>query len=200
VLGEEAVMAGDRVHDRHALVARDEIGELVLEPEGVEAVARDAGDRDFGSDTGKRFGNAAPAPPDVVVVHRLRKHDVRVGVEPPGELVAVILEVRLDRVVPAFERMLVVLVAAVKPLLKLELRAVTHLPDATRDRHAPPRPFEKVVVVAAAKMRIGFDRADLQRAQRDLFGGRRRAARDHNCARHPIRVLDRPFQDALTAG
>ena len=36
VLGEEAVVPADRVHDLDALVAGDEIGELVLQPQRVE--------------------------------------------------------------------------------------------------------------------------------------------------------------------
>ena len=80
--------------------------------------------------------DAAAAAADVVVVHRARQHDVGVGVEAARELLAVVLEVRLDRVLPALERMLVVLVAAVEPLRELELGAVADLPDPARQRRA----------------------------------------------------------------
>ena len=66
--------------------------------------------------------DAAAAAADVVVVHHARQHDVGVRVEAAGQLLAVVLEVRLDRVLPARERVLVVLVAAVEPLRRARAR------------------------------------------------------------------------------
>ena len=57
------------------------------------------------------------------------------------ELVAVVLEVRLDRVLPAFERMLVVLVTAIEALIELELGAVAHLPDTPSQLESTRRPL-----------------------------------------------------------
>ena len=48
----------DRVDHFHALVARDEIGELVLEPQRIEAVAGDARDRHLGRHARERVGHS----------------------------------------------------------------------------------------------------------------------------------------------
>ena len=62
----------DRVHDLDALVARDEVGELVLEPQRIETIGRDTRDRHLGRHArrarrphrrgrGRRRGGSSPA-------------------------------------------------------------------------------------------------------------------------------------------
>ena len=179
----------------------DELGELLLEPQRVEPVRRDAGERHRAGDAGERGADTAAPATDVVVVHRLRQRDVGVGVEARRQLLAVVLEVRLDRVAAAVERLLVALAAAPEALGELELGPVRDLADAAGERHAAPRSVagRGVVVVAAAEARVGADRADLQRAQRDLLGGRLRAARDDDRGGHAVGERDRPFERALAA-
>ena len=70
---------------------------------------------DVGGDGRQRGGDAAAVAADVVVVHRLRQHEVGVGVEAPHQLVAVVVEVGLDRVATAGERFLALLVVAPEP-------------------------------------------------------------------------------------
>ena len=110
-----------------------------------------------------------------------------------------VLEVRLDRVLPARERMLVVLMAAVETLRELELGAVADLTDAASQREAAPRSDLGVVVVAAVEVRVVLDGADLERAEPDLLGGRGRAARDDHRVRNPFGIRHRPFERALPA-
>ena len=84
---------------------RDQLGELVLEPQRVEAVRRDAGDA---SPAPVMRASAAAMPPRPRPTSwwfiASRQHDVGVRVEARGELLAVVLEVRLDRVAAAVER------------------------------------------------------------------------------------------------
>ena len=84
-------------------VAGDQCGQFVLQFEGVEAVRGMPATVTSARHPGQRRGDPAPAAADVVVVHRLAQHDVGVGVEALGELVAVVLEVGLDGVPPALE-------------------------------------------------------------------------------------------------
>ena len=77
--------------------------------------------------------------PDVVVVHRLRQRDVGVRVEAGRELLAVVLEVRLDRVATTVERLLVALAAATEAFVELELGPVRDLADPACERHPAPR-------------------------------------------------------------
>ena len=115
--------------------------------------------------------DAAASAADVVVVHRVAEHDVAVGVEAPGELRALVLEVALDRVPPARERVLVALAAAAEALLELELGAVAHRADPARDRHARgavPRPAAR----RSSRRRGSSDRLRIARTcsehERDL--------------------------------
>ena len=82
---------------------------------------------------------------------------------------------------------------------ELELGAVADLADPARQREPAPRAVLRVVVVAAAEVRVVLDRADLQRAQPDLLGGRGRAARDDHRVRDPLGIGHRPLERALTA-
>ena len=104
--------------------------------------------------------DAAAVAADVVVVHRLGQHEVGVGVEAADELVAVVVDVRLDRVAAADEGLLALLVVASEARRQLELGAVADVADAARDRQALVRPVAGlgVVVVAAAPLRVGADR------------------------------------------
>src|SRR3954470_5784066 len=110
VLGQEPVVARDRLDHLDPGVPGDPGCELVLQPQGVEPVGRDPADRDLAGDARQRGGDAAAPASDVVMVHRPRQGDVRVRVEAPRELLAVVLEVRLDRVAAAVEGLLVPLV------------------------------------------------------------------------------------------
>ena len=74
----------------------------------------------------ERGHEAAAAAADVVVVHRVAEHDVAVRVEALGELLALVVEVALDRVPPARERVFVALVTPAEALLELELGPVAH--------------------------------------------------------------------------
>ena len=71
----------------------------------------------------ERRGHAAPAPAHVVVVHGLAQDDVGVRVEAPGQLVAVVLQVGLDGVAPALERVLRALGAAAEPAARTRPRS-----------------------------------------------------------------------------
>ena len=114
----------------------------------------------------ERRGDAAAAAADVVVVHRLDEHDVGVRVEAARELVAVVLEVRLDRVAAAARAGPRRPEAAAEPVVELELGAVADLADAAGDRTCPRRgPSARRRSSRRREVRVGPDRADLQRAQ-----------------------------------
>ena len=71
----------------------DDLARLVRR---VEDVAVDPDRQDGRPHPGERRLGPAPAPAEVVQVHRLGQQQVAVGVEPPHELVALVLEVALD--------------------------------------------------------------------------------------------------------
>src|SRR5690349_21909441 len=177
-LDEEPVVARDRLDHLDGARAGDELDQLVLEPQRIETIRGDPGDGDLRADARERGGDTTASAADVVVVHRLAQHDVGVGVEAARELPTVVLEVRLDRVPTAGERVLVPLVTTPEPQIELGLRAVADLSDAARDRQPDVRTVadRRVVVVALAELRVGADGAYLQRAQRDLLGARGRTA------------------------
>ena len=110
-------MAVDRLDDVDAGGGGYEVGELVLEAQRVEAVRRDAGDRRPARSTRASAAATPPRPrPTSWWFIASRQHDVGVRVEAPRQLLAVVLEVRLDRVATALERVLVALVAAAEAL------------------------------------------------------------------------------------
>ena len=179
-------MARDRLHHVDGRRRRDELGQLLLQAQRVQPVGRDPGDRHLGGDARQRGRDAAAPAADVVVVHRLATARCRCW-RRSGATSFSPWYSRYDSTVyrppsngcssPWWPRP--------NRCVELELGAVADLPDAAGDRRARARAVAGlgVVVVAAAEVRVGSDRADLQRAQRDLLGGRRRAARDDHRAR-----------------
>ncbi len=192
---------------RHLRPARKQLGHLPLEAQRVEPVAVDPGHRHPAAHPSEGGGQAAPAPADVVVVHRLREDDVAAGVEPPGQLVGVVIEVRLHGI-PATaagrrlwclgnrERVLSRLRRPAEPRRQFRFAPVAQVADPPGDAHPPVRPFAGagVVVVAAPEGRIGPDRLVLHGAQGDLLGAGRRPAGHHHRPLEPIGVSHRPFQ------
>src|SRR5690606_21655771 len=80
---------------------RDVLGDPTLVVDRVQPVAVDSENERASGDPRERRGHATAAPPHVVRNHRLGQGDVAVGVEASRELVAVKVEVTLDRVAAA---------------------------------------------------------------------------------------------------
>ena len=99
-------MTGLRLDDAQGRAPGKVPDELLLLGERVEAVRRDARHDGLRPHPPQRLGDAAPAPADVVMVHRLAERDVGVRVEALRQLLPLVLQVRLDGVAPALERLL----------------------------------------------------------------------------------------------
>ena len=93
-------MADVRVDDLDT-VNSEQLRQLPLEPERIEAVRGDPGDAHLSLDPGGRRLGSAVAAAKVEMVHRLAEHQVTVGVETADHLVPVVLEIGLDRIAPA---------------------------------------------------------------------------------------------------
>ena len=120
----------------HGAVTRQQSSDLLLLVERVEPVARDARDRDARANGAECRGDATAGATDVVVVHRLTQHDVRVRVESSVQLLALVLQVGLHGVATAVQRCRVVLVFARESDVELVLGAVAHLSESSRDGQA----------------------------------------------------------------
>ena len=109
------------------------------------------------------------------------------------------LEVALHRIAAAGERILLALWGVGEPLVELDFAAIGQMRDAAGDSHAGQRDSAGAVIVAATPVGVGLDGRDLGCLGADLIGGGPRSDGQHECAAHPIRVLDRPLQCACTA-
>ena len=87
----------------------------------------------------QRRGHPAAAAADVVGVHRLGQHQVGVRVEPPAELAAVVVEVRLHRVPAAAQRSSPSWGARPNRVFSSCARAVGGVRDLPGDRHPGER-------------------------------------------------------------
>ena len=115
-----------------------------------------------------------------MVIHRFAQHDVGVRVEPVGEFAAVVLEVGLDRVATAQQRLLAVLIATAEPGVEFFAGSVTHLADRPSDGETARGALAEFVVVALGEAGVAADRAGLYRTQGDLVGrGLRTDSDDH---------------------
>ena len=108
-----------------------------------QPIGIDDGHGQFGRDPLQRSLDTAAAAADVVRVHRLGEHQVGVRVEPPAQLVAVVLQVGLHRVPAAAQRILVALAGPAEPGVQFERRPVGGVRDLSGHRHpgqaaAPP--------------------------------------------------------------
>jgi hypothetical protein len=164
----------------------------------IERVGVD-GDREHGRvDAGQGPLHAAAAPTEVVEVHRPVDHQVGVGVEPAGELGAVVVEVALDvEALPHREAVVqgVELLAA-EPLVEHPLGAVADLGRLPGDgeAHVGTVAGRGVVVVAAAPPGVEDDRAALHARERDLLGAGRRGGGDGRHATDPPGVHHAPLE------
>src|SRR6185312_10578736 len=101
------------------------------------------------------------------------QHQVGVGVEPPGQLVLVVVQVALDGVATAATQgLLVTLWFPPEPLRQLELAAVRYMRDAAGDAQAHYGSGLLVVVVPPAEQGVGPDRRQLGGTPGDLLGRR----------------------------
>ena len=143
----------------------------------------------------------APAPAgDVVEVHRLGDREVAVGVEPPGQLRAVVLEVPLDlEALPHVERVADlggVGELTAEPVGEHVVAAERHLRDHPRHLESLVRALarRRVVVVAATPCRIETNRPPTDRAPRDLLRRGLHAGGDRHERAHPTGIHDRPLE------
>jgi hypothetical protein len=138
----------------------------------------------------------AAAATDVVAVHRLGQDHVGVRVEPPDELVAVVVEVRPDR--PATvtaERVLTLLRRPAEPGLELLAAPVGPVGEPSGRGETGGRRRPTVGQVGTAPVRgIVPDRLELQALQGELVGADGRADGQRRDAPHAVRVRDGPLQ------
>ena len=173
--------------------------ELLLLPERVQAIRCDARHAGLRLHSLQGAGDAAPASADVVMVHRLAERHVGVRVEALRELLPLVLQVRLDGVAPALERLLLALGLPTEAPPEFVTRPVAELPEPRCDGQPVDGASRRAVVVAALERRVGADGPDLQRAQGDLIGRRRRPHGEDDGTRHPLGLADAPFEDAHAA-
>ena len=110
----------------------------------------------------ERSVDAAAAAADVVRVHRLGEHHVGVRVEPPAQLVAVVVQVGLHRVPAAAQRVLVALAGSRPNRCPVRARDGRSVCAICRATAIPASGGARVVVVAAAEVRVGPDRRELR--------------------------------------
>ena len=103
--------------------------ELLLLPEGVQAIRCDARHDGLRLHSLQGPGDSATASADVVMVHRLAERHVGVRVETLRELLPLVLQVRLDGVAPAFERLLLALGLPIEAPPEFVARPVAELPE-----------------------------------------------------------------------
>ena len=186
-----------RDHDRRIAVdaAGQVRGDRPLLLDGEEPVAVDAEHERAGRHPPERLGERAAAARDVVRVHRLDEAEVAARVEASRELVAVEVEVALDREAPALaERVEHPLPRALEPLAELGGRPVVEQRHAPREGEAAEGPLRLVVVVAVAEQRIHADRLELHRVEGDLVGARHRAGGEQAEPLDAVRMLDGPLE------
>ena len=99
---------------------------------------------------------------------------------------ALVLEIGLDAVAAALERVLGVLGRPAESLVELGGGAVADLADAPGDGQAAMGTADRAVVVATGEVRVGPDGPDLHGAQADLLGRGRRAHGDDDGPVHPV--------------
>src|ERR1039458_6400547 len=105
--------------------------QLLLLCERVEPVRDDAGHACLSLHSPQGLTDSAPTPADVVMIHRLAECHVGVRVEPMGELLSLVLQIRLDRVAPAFERLLLTLGLPIEAPSEFVTRPKAELPHAS---------------------------------------------------------------------
>ncbi len=163
----------------------------------VQDVAADADREQRGTQATVRTLETAAAPADVVEVHGLGQHEIRVGIEAPDELVAVVFEVALDlEPLPELE--------PVERLDQLAAEAVgEHVVGSERDLADHPGQREPlvgtvagggVVVLAVAPQRVEPDDASAGGPPPDLLCRRGLAGGQGHDRPHPLRVHDGPLQ------
>ena len=186
--------------DEHAAAVpaarEDPVGQLLLLMGRVQAVAGDRRGEHRHVDAAQRGGDAAPAPPDVVQVHRPVEHHIGVGVEAPHQLLAVMVQIRLHlEAAPQVEVLLRVVQPPSEPALEGLAGPVGHLGDLAGHRQAHPGPLGLVVVVAVVPSTVGGDGQPLHRAPGELQGAGRGAGGQGQDRPHPPGVHGRPLQD-----
>ncbi len=121
-LQQEAVVPVGGCNDVKLVYAGNEVGQLPLKPQGVEAVTVDTADDHRNGDGGQRGRDAAPPPADVVGVHGIGECDVRSGVEAMDKLVGVMVEIALHGEAAVVERIFVILRGATETNVELSTR------------------------------------------------------------------------------
>src|SRR5690606_30697235 len=112
----------------------------------------------------------AAAAADVVPVHHLGQRHVAVGVEAPGQLLAVVLEIGLHRKPPTRYRLLTGLGGGAEAVLELGSAAIGGVRDLARDLQTVAWPGAGVVVPPVVAG-VALDREQLRCGPTDLVGG-----------------------------
>ena len=142
---------------------------------------------------------AAAVAPDVVGEHRAAQRHVGARVEAARQLLAVVVQVRLDGQPAAPQGVLVVLRDAAEALVQLGGGAVGGVGDLAGQGEAPGGADGERVVVAPAPVRVELDGADLRVGPGGLLRGGPRARGDDHEALDAVGAGDRPLDGALPA-
>ena len=145
------------------------------------------------------FTTPTAATPDIVVIHGLAEENVGVRVEPLGQLLSVVLEIRLNGVAAALQGILFVLRCSPEAILELCAGPVRVLTDPPRQRQAVDRASIGPVVVATPECRVGTNGPDLQRRERDLIRARGCSDREDHGSGHTVGLVDAPLEDPHTS-
>src|ERR1700677_3626946 len=106
---EEAIVTHGRGDDVQGRGTFNELGQLILQTKRIEAIRIDAEHRGAALNGAERRSHSAASAAHIVMVHRLTQDDVAVCVKATSELLAVILQVGLDRVLAPRKDVLIIL-------------------------------------------------------------------------------------------
>jgi hypothetical protein len=159
-------------------------------------VGRKTGDEETGPGARQRRRQiAVVGVGGIEVVERLGHHQIGIGVEEAGELVALIAQVGLDLEIDVVaELVLAMTQLPAKFLGHLAIRQIGDVADHARQPQAPGRDDAMLGVVTAVEIGIGDDRLPCHLVEGDVLRRQLRRRSDHHRVPDAIRKLQRPFE------